>query len=113
MGLNFYNSTPYGETERKLLMKFRAPAYPLITADPYFSAWSMADTLYGNTTKHWAGKPNTMRGTIHVDGKAYTFMGQIAAQDYLQQVECTLTALYIRRCRRKANCLLYHAVIAG
>jgi hypothetical protein len=74
-------------------MKFRAPAYPLITVDPYFSVWCMADTLYGNTTKHWTGKPNTMLGIIHVDGKAYTFMGEIADQDCLQQVDCTLTAL--------------------
>lgn len=74
-------------------MKFRAPAYPLITVDPYFNVWSMADTLYGNTTKHWTGKPNTMLGTIYVDGKAYTFMGEIANQDCLKQVECTLTAL--------------------
>lgn len=46
-----------------------------------------------NTMKHWTGKPNTMLGTVHIDGTPYTFMGKIANQDYLHQVDCLLTAL--------------------
>lgn len=56
-------------------MKLRAPAYPLINVDPYFSLWSMADRLNDDTVKHWTGKPNTMIGTVTVDGMEEVFMG--------------------------------------
>lgn len=55
----------------------RPAAVPLVTVDPYFSAWSMTDYLYGDTTKHWTGKPNGMTGIIWVDDKAYCFMGTV------------------------------------
>lgn len=71
----------------------RAPAYPLITVDPYFNVWSMSDTLCGDTTRHWTGKPNTILGSVNVDGTDYTFMGQIEGQENLQQVEVSLSAL--------------------
>ena len=57
-------------------MKLRAPALPLITVDPYFSVWSMADRLTDKALCHWTGKPNTINGTAVIDGKTYRFMGE-------------------------------------
>ena len=56
-------------------MKLRAPAYPLVTVDPYFSLWSMSDKLNESTVNHWTGKPNTLIGTVTVDGEEKLFMG--------------------------------------
>jgi len=36
--------------------ELRAPAYPLVTIDPYTSAWSTTDNLYDSPVKHWTGK---------------------------------------------------------
>lgn len=57
-------------------MKLRAPAVPLITIDPYFSIWSMGDTLNGSVTRHWTGHPHPLNGIFTVDGKDYGFMGE-------------------------------------
>ena len=56
-------------------MRLRAPSYPLITVDPYFSVWSPADKLTDTNTVHWTGKPNKIIGTAVIDGKEYRFMG--------------------------------------
>lgn len=54
----------------------RAPAYPLITIDPYTSAWSMTDNLYDSSVKHWTGKAFPLLGVVKVDGIAYRFLGE-------------------------------------
>ncbi len=56
--------------------ELRAPAYPLITIDPYTSAWSPADNLYDAQIVHWTNKEFPFLGSIRVDGKLYRFMGE-------------------------------------
>ena len=56
--------------------EMRAPSYPLITIDPYTSAWSPADNLYDHQVTHWTGKKFPFLGTLRVDGQVYRFMGE-------------------------------------
>ena len=40
------------ESQEEAGVSFRAPAYPLITIDPYTSAWSTSDQLLDSPVKH-------------------------------------------------------------
>ncbi len=56
--------------------EFRAPAYPLITIDPYTSAWSTSDNLFDTPVKHWTGQNHSLIGAVRVDGQTYRFLGK-------------------------------------
>ncbi len=62
-------------TAEHIKSELRAPAYPLITIDPYTSAWSGADNLYDRQVMHWTEKDFPFVGVLRVDGKPYRFMG--------------------------------------
>jgi hypothetical protein len=71
----FSLSQPYREILPPAVNELRAPAYPLITIDPYTSIWSFTDKLYDENVRHWTGTPRTLLGVLRVDGKLYRFMG--------------------------------------
>ena len=56
-------------------MRLRAPAYPLITIDPFFSVWSQADKLTDTDTVHWTSSPHKIVGIATIDGKDYRIIG--------------------------------------
>jgi len=47
-------------------MKLRAPAYPLITVDPYFSIWSASDKLYDDDIKTWDSRTCFLIGNAEI-----------------------------------------------
>lgn len=64
---------------------------PLITIDPYFSVWCQ-DKLCGEVSQHWTSRPNTIRGTLCVDGQDYCFWGK-SDDPYMEQKSVNVDAL--------------------
>ena len=74
-------------------MQLRAPAYPLITSDPYFSVWSPSNKLNESNTVHWTNSPNTISGIATIDGKQYRVIGDLASDvPAMKQVSSDCTA---------------------
>ncbi|SKC83696.1 glutaminase domain-containing protein [Ohtaekwangia koreensis] len=69
-------SQPETKKEDEAGAEFRSPAYPLITIDPYTSAWSTSDQLFDTPVKHWTGRNHSMIGAVRVDGQVYRFLGK-------------------------------------
>lgn len=71
------NNSKFQEAEDKISNKeeLRAPAYPLVTHNPYQSIWSMGDELNSSPTKHWTGHDHSLVGMAKIDGQVYRFLG--------------------------------------
>ena len=54
---------------------FRPPAVPLVTHDPYFSAWSVSDHLAETEVRHWTGTNYGLSSLARIDGVAYRLCG--------------------------------------
>lgn len=63
-----------GQTE-----SFRAPSYPLIAHDPYFSIWMNNEVPTNCEASHWTQKPMPIRSMVRIDGKVYRLMGESPA----------------------------------
>ena len=70
--------------------ELRAPATPLVTIDPYTSAWSFADRLNEESVRHWTGRNFPLLGSLRVDGQS-------------QRIACCLTRFdcntFLLRCQ--------------
>lgn len=60
--------------QKKETGMLRPPATPLVTHDPYLSAWSFRDTLTEDWSKHWTGAIHAMSGIVRIDGKPFRFL---------------------------------------
>ncbi len=68
------------------------PMIPLITIDPYFSVWCK-DRLNGEVSQHWTNSPNTILGTVTVDGETFCFWGKTDDIPYMDQTVVDIDAM--------------------
>ena len=76
LALSIFATFSCTEQEKVVQNTLRAPAYPLITIDPFTSAWSAADKLYDAPVTHWTGAEHHLLGVVTVDGVPYRFLGK-------------------------------------
>jgi len=76
LGLGTSCQQPAPNVDSNKNNEFRAPAYPLVTIDPYTSVWSTSDQLFDSPVKHWTGTTQSFIGAIKVDGQVYRFLGK-------------------------------------
>ena len=88
--------------------ELRAPAYPLVTIDPYTSAWSTTDNLYDSPVKHWTGKDFSLLGVAKVDGQTYRFMGT-EELEHVNLIEIFIKTLYLKIQERQ---LIHNELVA-
>ena len=74
-------------------MKLRAPAYPLITVDPFFSIWSTDASPCAVNTTHWTGKKNSIIGSVTIDGEECIFLGYVRDKKKFRTVDVDVDAL--------------------
>ena len=80
-------------------VNFRAPSYPLITHDPYFSIWMNHENPTECDASHWTQKPMPVRSMIRIDGKPFRLMGKapafVKAANYIKtKLSATQTTFY-------------------
>jgi len=64
-----------GPADAEEVLTLRPPAVPLVTHDPYFSIWAVADKLTETWPRHWTGRPQAMAALLRLDGKTFRLMG--------------------------------------
>ncbi len=72
---------------------FRPPAVPLVTHDPYFSAWSVSDELTETEVRHWTGTNYGLCGLARIDGRTFRCIGTFPrGTDAMPQTSLEVTA---------------------
>ena len=71
---------PASSLARLLPENFRAPAIPVITADPFMQVWLRGDTATSARATHWDGQPKTTSAVVRVGGnESFQALGQCDA----------------------------------